>query len=170
MSRSQRENVEALAQMLREAQQDATPEAFLSPYFGHAVAEKLIERGVSVPVIAGARHLEDSVRPIEQPAAEDLRNVLQALAGWLGNSHEGETDWGGNDIAHARDLVRSALAKLGEPTYVTIRRTVDLLRFAREGIRDQMLAGTPIKEDIGKMERTARDAAAIILRAQMEGR
>jgi len=86
--------------------------------------------------------LPAEVSPIDQPPAEDLRNAMQILTGRVR---------GVNRTHRAIELIRSALAKLAEPTGLVIERT---------------RAAVPCPLD----DREVRDIAAVLMMAALEGR
>jgi len=91
-------------------------------------------------------------QPVRQPPAEDLRNALAMLDAWrqLGTLPRDATA----ALNRAAQLLRTALAKLAEPTHATTRA---------------LGLALPASALVRPLEwREARDVAAVVLHAQLE--
>lgn len=83
----------------------------------------------------------------DQPAAQDLRNAIAML------------DWRGkHSMERAVELIRAALVKLGEPNAAAIHVAKRMIETAPLGLEPREVT-----------DREARDLAAVILRAAVEG-
>ena len=101
-----------------------------------------------------------NVTPIQQPPIEDIRNALQIAQLWIeANPAQRAATFAPTALGDIARLLKHALEGLSEPSLAAVQAAATMLREAGGAYDNE-----------GHVEpRYARDAAAVILHAQLTG-